>query len=117
MRVAAIIRRKKMDGHNVINIVECFYIDTIAQRVTIHNAAIELTQKEYQLRLFFVDNKNRILSKSSIAQSLWGDDMDLADHYHFIYTHIKNFRKKILSAGGDDCIRSIYGAGYKFQVN
>jgi len=117
MRVAAIIRRKKMDGNNVININEWLYIDTIAQRVTIQNATIELTQKEYQLLLFFVVNKNRILSKSAIAQHLWGDDMDLADHYDFIYTHIKNLRRKILSAGGEDCIRSIYGAGYKFQVN
>ncbi|WP_298300808.1 response regulator transcription factor [Hydrotalea sp.] len=117
MRVAAIIRRKKMDGQNVLNINNWLLLDTIAQKVTIQQHEIELTQKEYQLLLFFVVNKNRVLSKSAIAQHLWGDDMDLADHYDFIYTHIKNLRKKILSAGGEDCIRSIYGAGYKMQVD
>ncbi|MBY0348078.1 MAG: response regulator transcription factor [Hydrotalea flava] len=117
MRVAAIIRRKKMDGHNILNIGNWLFIDTIAQKVTVQQQEIELTQKEYQLLLFFVVNKNRVLSKSAIAQHLWGDDMDLADHYDFIYTHIKNLRKKMMAAGGEDCIRSIYGAGYKMQVD
>lgn len=117
MRVAAIIRRKKMDGHNILNIGNWLFIDTIAQKVTVQQQEIELTQKEYQLLLFFVVNKNRVLSKSAIAQHLWGDDMDLADHYDFIYTHIKNLRKKMMAAGGEDCIRSIYDAGYKMQVD
>jgi DNA-binding response OmpR family regulator len=117
MRVAAIIRRKKMDGQNILNINNWLLIDAIAQKVMVQQKEIELTQKEFQLLLFFVVNKNRVLSKSAIAQHLWGDDMDLADHYDFIYTHIKNLRKKILSAGGEDCIRSIYGAGYKMQVD
>jgi DNA-binding response OmpR family regulator len=106
-----------MDGQNILNINNWLLIDAIAQKVMVQQKEIELTQKEFQLLLFFVVNKNRVLSKSAIAQHLWGDDMDLADHYDFIYTHIKNLRKKILSAGGEDCIRSIYGAGYKMQVD
>ena len=66
--------------------------------------------------LYLLVNKNRILSKNAIAQYLWGDDMDFAENYDFIYTHIKNLRRKIVAAGGDDCIRSVYGMGYKLQA-
>ena len=71
----------------------------------------------FQLLLFLVINKNRILSKNAIAQHLWGDDMDFPANYDFIYSHIKNLRKKMIAAGAEDCIRSIYGEGYKLQVS
>jgi DNA-binding response OmpR family regulator len=77
---------------------------------------LDLTQKEYQLLLYLAINKNRVLSKNAIAQHLWGDDMDFPDNFDFIYAHIKNLRKKIVAAGSEDCIRSIYGEGYKLQI-
>jgi len=58
-----------------------------------------------------------VITKNAITEHLWGDDMDLAGSYDFIYTHIKNLRKKILQAGGADYIKSIYGVGYKFDAN
>jgi DNA-binding response OmpR family regulator len=58
-----------------------------------------------------------VISKAAIAEHLWGDDMDLADNYDFIYTHIKNLRKKMLQLGSPDYIKSIYGMGYKFSLN
>ena len=56
---------------------------------------IDLTRKEYDLFLYFISNKNKVISKGAIAEHLWGDDMDMADNYDFIYTHIKNLRKKL----------------------
>ncbi len=84
--------------------------------MTVVGKPVELTQKEFQLLLFLVINKNRVLSKNTIAEHLWGDSMDFPDNYDFIYSHIKNLRKKIIASGGKDYIRSMYGEGYKMQL-
>ena len=115
VRIAAIIRSKEFNGQSVISLGN-INIDTIGKTVSINNQEIDLTQKEFQLLLFLVINKNRILSKNAIAQHLWGDDMDFPANYDFLYSHIKNLRKKIVAAGSEDCIRSIYGEGYKMQL-
>lgn len=116
VRIASIIRRKKFNGQSIVTIGD-IRIDTIGKTVTVQQQPVELTQKEFQLLLFLVINKNRILSKNAIAQHLWGDDMDFPANYDFIYSHIKNLRKKMIAAGAEDCIRSIYGEGYKLQVS
>jgi DNA-binding response OmpR family regulator len=77
---------------------------------------VELTRKEYELLLYFLANKNRVITKSSVAERLWGDDMDETDSYDFIYTHIKNLRKKLTEKGCEDYLQTIYGIGYKFKT-
>jgi len=78
---------------------------------------LELTVKEYELLLFFISNKNRVLTKQTIAEHLWGDNVDFLDSFDFVYQHIKNLRKKISAADGQDYIKTIYGLGYKFHNN
>jgi DNA-binding response OmpR family regulator len=114
-RVAAIIRRKSFDGKNTI-VFEELTLDLLDKTVKVHNKVIDLTRKEYDLLLYFISNKNRVISKGAIAEHLWGDDMDIADSYDFIYTHIKNLRKKLVQAGSPDYIRSVYGMGYKLSL-
>ncbi len=115
-RVAAIIRRKSFDGKNIIAFDE-IKLNVDARQVFVNDKALDLTKKEYDLLLYFISNKNRVISKSAIAEHLWGDDMDLADNYDFIYTHIKNLRRKMLQQGVPDYIRSVYGLGYKFSMS
>jgi len=115
VRIAAIIRRKSFQGKSHM-ILGNITIDIQGKRVTVENKELDLTQKEYQLLVYLAINKNRVLSKNAIAQHLWGDDMDFPDNYDFIYAHIKNLRKKLEAAGSEDCIRSIYGEGYKMQI-
>lgn len=115
VRIAAIIRRKNFNGQSIITVGD-FQVDTIGKTVTVKQQVVDLTQKEFQLLLFLIINRNRILSKNAIAQHLWGDDMDFPANYDFIYSHIKNLRKKIIAAGSEDCIKSMYGEGYKMQV-
>ena len=115
VRVAAIIRRNKFQGHAIISAGE-IEVDTMGKSISIHHQNVELTQKEFQLLLFLIINKNKVISKNAIAEHLWGDDMDIASNFDFIYAHIKNLRKKIMAAGGEDRIRSIYGVGYKMQL-
>lgn len=114
VRIAAIIRRKNLQGNNLLRFNE-LTIDIQAKTVMVNNKDLTLTRKEYDLLVYFIINKQRVLSKNAIASHLWGDDMDMADNYDFIYAHIKNLRKKLLDAGAQDYIKSIYGMGYKFS--
>jgi DNA-binding response OmpR family regulator len=114
-RVNAIIRRKSFEGKNEIIFNE-LKLDLGEKNVRVNSNPVDLTKKEYELLLYFISNKNRVISKNAIAQHLWGDNMDLADSYDFIYTHIKNLRKKLMLAGAADYIKSVYGMGYKFTV-
>ena len=114
-RVAAIIRRKSFEGKNQISFNE-LTLDLSEKTVRVNNKLVDLTRKEYEMLLYFISNKNRVIAKNAIAEHLWGDSMDLADNYDFIYTHIKNLRKKLVNAGSADYIKSIYGMGYKFNV-
>ena len=86
---------------------------TTSKEVTLNNAPLELTRKEYELLLYFISNKRRVISKNAIAEHLWGDELE--GNYDFIYTHIKNLRKKLMEAGVADYIKSVYGMGYKFS--
>jgi len=113
-RIRSILRRNKFDGNNILNMNE-IKMDTMAAQTFVHNKPIILTRKEYDLLLYFMVNRNKVLTKESIAEHLWGDHVDQADSFDFIYNHIKNLRKKIMNAGGKDYIKSMYGMGYKFS--
>lgn len=113
-RVAAIIRRKSFDGKNVVT-CDNLILDLNNKTASVNEQVIDFTRKEYDLLLYFLSNKNKVISKNAIAEHLWGDNMDLANNYDFIYTHIKNLRRKLLQAGCMDYIKSIYGMGYKFE--
>lgn len=115
-RVGAIIRRKSFEGKNLLRFGE-IEIDVNGKRVSVGQTVVELTKKEYELLLYFIGNKNKVIAKNAIAIHLWGDDFDTADNYDFIYTHIKNLRKKLVAAGASDYIRSVYGSGYKFSLS
>ena len=114
-RVDAIIRRKTFDGKNILQI-DNLSINVPDKTVSVLEKPIDFTRMEYDLLIYFTGNKNKVISKSAIAEHLWGDNMDLADNYDLLYTHIKNLRRKLLQAGCPDYIKSVYGLGYKFTV-
>lgn len=112
-RVSAIIRRKTFNGSNLLLFNE-ITIDLLAKDVKVGKTTVKLTRKEYALLLYFIANKGKVVSKNAIAEHLWGDGIDMADNFDFIYSHIKNIRKKLMEAGGKDYIQAAYGMGYKF---
>lgn len=114
-RVSALTRRKRFDGKNVITIDD-LTLNTLDKTAFIPGKMLDLTKREYDLLLYLIVNKNRVISKGAIAQHLWGDEMNIAGNYDFLYAHIKNLRKKLEVAGCPDYIQSIYGMGYKFRV-
>ncbi|HWB23928.1 MAG TPA: response regulator transcription factor [Chitinophagaceae bacterium] len=114
-RVAAIIRRKTFDGKNRIVTGELI-IDLQDKVARGKEGVIDLTRKEYELLVYFTGNKNKVVTKEAIVEHLWGDHIDMADNYDFIYTHIKNLRRKLIQAGCPDYIKAVYGMGYKFDT-
>jgi DNA-binding response OmpR family regulator len=112
-RIHSIIRRKSFSGNNSIA-VEDLTINILDKTVQTPNGTIDLTRKEYELLLYFISNKNRVITKESIIDHLWGDHANMAEPYDIIYSHIKNLRKKLVDGGCPDYIKSVYGMGYKF---
>lgn len=112
-RVLAIFRRKAFDTGGTLFYKE-IEIDLHGRNVSINHTPIVLTKKEFDMLLYFVANKGKVVSKNAIAEHLWGDEMDMLDSFDFIYTHIKNLRKKLMDLTGRDFFSSIYGVGYKF---
>lgn len=112
-RVMAIVRRKSFNGEQIIEFNE-IRVDVLAKNVSVNNEAIKLTKREYGLLVYFMANKGKVISKNALAEHLWGDGIDMADNFDFIYSHIKNLRKKLMDAGCKDYIQSAYGMGYKF---
>ncbi|MDO1512832.1 response regulator transcription factor [Maribacter confluentis] len=111
-RIKAVLRRGKFGGTERLEFNEIL-IDTRSRTSYINDIAMSLTRKEYDLLLFFITNKGRVLSKEIIAEHLWGDHSDMVDNYDFIYVHINNLRKKLTEAGAK-YIKTTYGSGYKF---
>ncbi len=115
-RVKALIRRKNFSGSDVLQCGNDITIDLQAKKVVVKKSELSLTLKEYQLLVYLASGKNKVFTKEAIAEHLWGSNMDQADSFAFIYTHIKNLRRKITDAGGKDPVRTVYGLGYKFDA-
>ena len=112
-RINSIYRRNNLLGMNEIS-YGAITVNTKDNLAFVNGNLLNITRKEYDLLIFFMTNKNRIITKESIVEHLWGDDVILTDSFDFVYTHVKNLRKKIVAAGGANYIKCIYGFGYKF---
>lgn len=115
-RIKSIVRRRGLQGatEKIFNELTILFN---SRKVLIHGKEITLTRKEYDLLLYFLMNEDRVLDKETIAEHLWGDNMSIsADSFDFIYTHIKNLRKKLIDNGCTDYIKTVYGIGYKFSA-
>jgi len=115
-RIKALIRRRNFEGSQSIVLNEITVMPE-ERRVKVKDEEVTLTSKEYDLLLYFISNKNRVVSKNSIAEHLAGDHADQIDNHDFIYTHLKNLRKKLSEKGCADYVQTIYGIGYNFKTN
>lgn len=114
-RIKAVLRRKALDGGNVVKLNN-MELDFNGRALSVDGEAIHLNRKEFDILAFFVVNKNRLIYKSALAEHVWGDHMDNADNFDFIYSQIKNLRKKLKDHGANLEIQAIYGVGYKLTV-
>ena len=77
---------------------------------------LNLTKSEYELLLFLIENRRRVVSKSALAEHLSGDMADMLNDFSFVYAHIKNLKAKLAETGVTDCIKTYYGTGYKWMI-
>jgi DNA-binding response OmpR family regulator len=113
-RIYSVIRRRQFANANIIQQNE-LQIDLLAKTLLIHNTPVVLTKKEFGLLLFFMGNKNRVISKNALAEHLSGDLADMLDNHDFVYAHIKNLKKKLTEAGCENYLKTVYGTGYKWE--
>lgn len=111
-RIKSVICRKQQDGE--LDIV----LDNIIVYPDKHSTFIDdeelfLNRKEFDLLYYFVTNPDRVIEKTVLAEAVWGDYIDQADSFDFIYSQVKNLRKKLKTAGARPEIKSVYGFGYK----
>lgn len=114
-RVFSVIRRKQFGNTNIILQNE-IKIDLLAKTAMANEKEIPLTKKEFDLLIYFISNKNRVISKSALAEHISGDVAYLFDNYDFVYAHIKNLKKKLNDAGCANYLKTLYGSGYKWDV-
>ncbi|KGO87183.1 response regulator transcription factor [Flavobacterium suncheonense] len=111
-RIKAVIRRNQLDGKNTIEIANTV-LDLKERTFVVNNTIVPLNRKEFDILNYFLLNKNRLVTKTALAEHVWGDNTDQADNYDFIYYQIKNLRKKLTEAKAEIEIEAVYGIGYK----
>jgi len=117
MRILAVVRRRKFDGNNTL-IHGDLRVDLVEKKVFCNEKLVEqLSPTEFELLLFFMSSPRRVLTKGTIAEHLMGDNADIFDNFDVVYAHVKNLRKKLSKADCVDYIKTIYGMGYKFQID
>jgi len=114
-RLHALIRRKQFKGHQAIVLDELRIVPD-DKLVEVNGQRVELTAMQFDLLLFLVANKDRVLSRNAIVEHVWGDHAEAMDHHDFLYTHMKNLRKKLTERGWEDRIRTVYGIGYRYST-
>lgn len=113
MRVYALIRRKQFKATNEM-VSYGIHIDLLEKKVRVNDTPVTLTHSEYELLLFFVSNRGKVLSKMAIAEHLSGEMADMMDNFDFVYSHVKNLKAKLAKAGAEECLKTIYATGYKW---
>tara|TARA_R110002020_G_scaffold117986_1_gene269713 strand:+ start:127774 stop:128451 length:678 start_codon:yes stop_codon:yes gene_type:complete len=111
-RVKAVLRRRKMQGAPKLE-WENLMVSMEDHTVLIDHKEVDLNRKEFDVLLYLLLNKDRLVSKTALAEHVWGDHIDQADSFDFIYSQIKNLRKKLDLYKADVEIKAVYGIGYK----
>lgn len=111
-RVEAILRRSKVTVSDASE-VGGIRIDKAAHQVTIDGEPVELSYKEFELLTYFMENQGIALSREKILNNVW--NYDYFGDARTIDTHVKKLRSKLGAKG--DCIKTIWGMGYKFEVD
>lgn len=114
-RIKAVLRRKKLDGKEVMKLGN-LAIDFNSHIVSIDGEELKLNRKEFDILSFFATNMNRLVTKEILAEHVWGDNIDSADNFDFVYAQVKNLRKKLKDHNADIALENVYGVGYKMKL-
>ena len=113
-RIKSLIRRRQAQGDVTVAVGNLLlYPDK--RQAEVGGVPLQLNRKEFDLLYYFVVNVNRVINKMSLAESVWGDNIDQADSLDFIYSQVKNLRKKLKQADASVELKAVYGFGYKLS--
>ncbi len=115
-RIKSVLRRRLLAGSDTLTINN-IEIDPEGRTVEVNGHALLLNRKEFDVLLYLATNKNRLVNKTALAEHVWGDYIDEMNSFDFIYSQIKNLRKKLKDQHADAEIQAIYGVGYKLVVS
>lgn len=115
-RIKSVIRRNNHGGEKLIAL-DNIEVKPSTFEVKVDQQPVDLSRKEYDILLYFINRPNRLINKQTLAESVWGDHIDQVDNFDFIYAQIKNLRKKLKEAGAGPEIKAVYGIGYKLITN
>ncbi|MDR1937605.1 MAG: response regulator transcription factor, partial [Tannerellaceae bacterium] len=113
-RIKAVLRRKQLDGKEVFHLGN-LTLDFKKRLVFVDEIELKLNRKEFDILSFFAINTNRLITKEALAEHVWGDNTDTADNLDFVYSQMKNLRKKLKDSGADIVLENVYGIGYKID--
>ena len=111
-RIRSVVRRKIFDGENTVELAN-IRMKPDRFEVSVNGQPLELNRKEYDILSYFMGRPGHLVEKTMLAEAVWGDHIDQADNFDFIYAQVKNLRKKLREAGAGIEIRAVYGFGYK----
>lgn len=114
-RVKSLVRRKVQHDINQF-FLSGFAIDLLSKEIKYNSQQLGLTKQEYNLLFFMINNKSRVVSRQAIAEHLTGEDSSNLDSFDFIYSHIKNLKRKLKEKANKDLIKTVYGLGYKLEI-
>jgi DNA-binding response OmpR family regulator len=112
-RIHSVIRRRSFEGKNYLEF-DNLLIKTNEKQVLVNGKQIQLTKKEYDILVYLAGNPSHLVTKEALADAIWGDKADMAASFDFVYSQIKNLKKKLSEAGAKEYIKAVYGMGYKF---
>ena len=115
-RVKSLLRRRQANGDMSI-VLDNLVLYPDKRTAFVDDVELLLNRKEFDLLYYFASNPNRLMNKTSLAESVWGDNIDQADSLDFIYSQVKNLRKKMKSVGATAEIKAVYGFGYKLVLD
>lgn len=113
-RIKSVLRRKVQEGKNILSLANVA-LDLQERLFFVNEKEVALNRKEFDILRYFLLNKNRLITKNALAEHVWGDFMDQADNFDFIYYQIKNLRKKLHAVNAGIEIQAVYGTGYKLM--
>ena len=111
-RVKSLIRRRQAQGDMSVRVGNLL-IHPDDRTVEVEGCVLQLNRKEYDLLYYFTVNPGRVINKVSLAESVWGDNIDQADSLDFIYSQVKNLRRKLKQSKASVELKAVYGFGYK----
>lgn len=111
-RIKSVLRRRKFKGSALMTVGNV-QIDTEQRTLSVDDVQLTLNRKEFDIFLYMASNQNRLVNKTALAEHVWGDHIDEVSSFDFIYSQIKNLRKKLKDAGATVELQAVYGIGYK----